>query len=260
MYMFRSLPFFIVVILFACSCNHVNPDKQRTGNYTKLKASVKPKISEVKKPVPVWGYRFVITGDFNGDGKRDTLTEHYFSGITHKETNKFYDNADYDYDWEMTHRQKSYLFISCNDPAIHKLDVAKGNNFGLLYLKNEGDLDGSGTDEISLVRNNADFSSLNEYSIMTYKNNKWVALYWFPIWEWQLPQLPEASNQYGLFEIDGVTITNSDTTNQRLLKELTSFSGLAKKVRKNKIQIIYRSKEISVDTIIVKLKDHHPPL
>lgn len=258
--MFRSLPFLIVVILLVCSCNHVNSDKQKTGNYTKLKARVKPKSSEVKKPVPVWGYRFVVTGDFNGDGIKDTLTEHYFSGKTHKETNKFYVNADYDYDLKMADEQKTYSFITCSNPAIHKLDVAKENNFGLLYLKNEGDLDGNGTDEISLVRNKADFSSLNEYSIMTYKNNKWVTLYWFPIWEWQLPQLPEVSNQYGLFGIGGVVITNSDTTNQRLLKELTSFSGLAKKVRKNKIQIIYRSKEISVDTIIVKLKHHHPPL
>lgn len=95
---------------------------------------------------------------------------------------------------------------------------------------------------------------------MTYKNNKWVNLYWFPIWEWQIPQLPEVSNQYGLFGIDGVVITNSDTTNLRLLKELTGFGGLAKKVGTNKIRIIYRSKDISMDTIIVKLKDHHPPL
>jgi hypothetical protein len=228
--MFRGLPFLTVVILFVSSCNHarVNDDKQKPVNHTKPQVQTKSKSIYVKKPVPVWGYRFVITGDFNGDGKKDTLTEHYFSGITRKETNKFYDNADYDYDWEMTHRRKPYSFISCNDPAIHKLDVAKENSFGLLYLKNEGDVDGNGTDEISLVRNNADFSSLNEYSIMTYKNNKWVTLYWFPIWEWQLPQLPEVSNQYGLFGIDGVAITNSDTTNQRLLKELISFNGLAK--------------------------------
>ncbi|MFC0518152.1 hypothetical protein ACFFGT_28315 [Mucilaginibacter angelicae] len=260
--MFRNLPFFVVVILSVSSCNHVrvNADKQKSVSHVNPHVKAKQKSSGVKKPVPVWGYRFVITGDFNGDGKKDTLTEHYFSGIIHKETNKFYDNADYDYDWEMTHRQKPYSFISCNDPAIHKLEIAKEATFGLLYLKNEGDLNGDGRDEISLVRNNADFSSLNEYSIMTYKNNGWVNLYWFPIWEWQLPQLPEASNQYGLFGIDGVAITNSDTTNQRLLKELTSFGGLAKKVSKNKIRIIYRSKEISVDTIIVKLKDHHPPL
>ncbi|MDB5149605.1 MAG: hypothetical protein JWQ57_3625 [Mucilaginibacter sp.] len=198
--MLRNLPFLTVVILFISSCNHAhdNADKQRPVNHVKSRGQLKPKSSEVKKSAPVWGYRFVITGDFNGDGKTDTLTEHYFSGITHKETNKFYDNADYDYDWEMTHKQKPYSFISCNDPAVHKLEVAKEATFGLLYLKNEGDLNGDGRDDISLVRNNADFSSLNEYSIITYKNNKWVNLYWFPIWEWQLPQLPEVSNQYSL--------------------------------------------------------------
>ncbi|UOE46459.1 hypothetical protein MTO98_18835 [Mucilaginibacter sp. SMC90] len=131
---------------------------------------------------------------------------------------------------------------------------------GLLYLKNEGDLNGDGGDEISCVTNKADWSNLNVCTIMTYKNGKWNMLYWFPIWEWQLPELPRFGSQNGLLDINQGKITNADTANQRLLNELKNFNGLVKKAGKNKIQIIYRSKDISVDTIIVKIKDHHPPV
>jgi hypothetical protein len=44
------------------------------------------------KPVP--GYRFVIVGDFNGDGRRDTLVEHFVSLLDGMEANKLYDSLD----------------------------------------------------------------------------------------------------------------------------------------------------------------------
>lgn len=257
--MSRNLPFLIALILFFSCCDHagVNTGKQKLVKPTKLQATLKS--NEAKKPVPVWGYRFVITGDFDGDGTQEKLTEHYFNGLTHQETNKFY-NVDYDYDIKMANEKQSYSFIACDNKLTRRIDVAPAANLGLLYLKNEGDLNGDGGDEVSCVTNKADWSSLNEYDIMTYKNGKWVVLYWFPIWEWQLPPLPEVSNQYGLFGIDSVVVTKSDTLNQRLLKELINFNGLVKKVGKNKIRIIYRSKDMSQDTIVVSLKSHHPPV
>lgn len=255
--MFRNLPFFIVVILFFSSCNYasVNANKVRIVEQTKFN----PKSDEVKKPVPVLGYRFVVTGDFDGDGRQEKLTEHYYDGLKGKETNKFY-NVDYDYDVKMAHQRQSYSFIACDNKSIPGLDVPPVGNLGLLYLKNEGDLDGNGGDEVSYVINKADWSSLNECSVMTYKNGKWGVLYWFPIWEWQLPELPRFGNQTGVLGSNQVMALNSDTTDKRLLKELKAFNGLVKKVDKNKIRIIYRSKDISQDTIIVRLKDHHPPV
>lgn len=110
------------------------------------------------------------------------------------------------------------------------------------------------------MTNKADWSSLNEYKTMTYKNRKWVVLYWFPIWEWQLPELPRFGNQSVALGSNQVIALNSDTTNKKLLKELKVFNGLVKKAGKNKIQIIYRNKDISQDTIIVGLKNHHPPV
>jgi hypothetical protein len=48
-----------------------------------------PKDSVVITHRPVFGYRFVITGDFDGDGRKERLVEHYYSGIDNKETYKF---------------------------------------------------------------------------------------------------------------------------------------------------------------------------
>jgi len=90
---------------------------------------------------------------------------------------------------------------------------------------------------------------------VTYKNKKWTELYSFPIWDWQLPDLPETFNQYGLFGLEQKIInTTNDTVNKRIEKELLDFKGLVKKVKTNKIQVIFRNDETEEDTMIVDLK------
>ena len=256
--MYLRLLYISVAFFCICSCNNA-PTK-----FDKLKPKSKAtnrgiSTDTAKKLQPAFGYRLVISGDFDGDGKQEKLIEHFYNGITGRETNKYYD-SDYDYSHDMVFKKKSHSFLESDKKSVGNLEIQSGGSFGLLYLKNEGDLNGDGNDEVSYVINKADWSSLNEYNIVTYKNGKWVNLYWFPIWEWQLPQLPEAASQYGIAGIDQVVIIKSDTTNQRLQKELAGFKGLVKKINNRKLQIIYRSPEISVDTIIVNLQDHHPKL
>jgi len=90
---------------------------------------------------------------------------------------------------------------------------------------------------------------------MTFKNKKWQELYSFPIWDWQLPDLPETFNQYGLFGVENKIInTTNDTLNKRLERELTDFKGLLKKIKTNKIEVIFRNAEAEEDTLIVDLK------
>jgi hypothetical protein len=90
---------------------------------------------------------------------------------------------------------------------------------------------------------------------MTFKNNKWTKLYSFPIWDTQLPDLPETVSQYGLFGLEQKIInTTSDTVNERKEKELRAFKGLVKKIKTNKIQVIFRNDEAEEDTMIVDLK------
>lgn len=212
----------------------------------------------MKKPVrqnviPIFGYRFTIEGDFDGDGKKEKLTEHFISGIDKKETNK-YESADYGDMVDMTIKKKPVSFVLSDNKKVDTLRIYSGGQlFGISYLKNEGDLNGDGTDEVSYVIDWADWSNNNFWCIVTYKNHKWIELYRFQIWDWQLPDLPEATNQYGLFGTESKNLVN-DTANVRLIKELNSFKGLVKKIKNNKIRIIYKTDEADMDTMIVDLR------
>ena len=212
--------------------------------------------SDTSKMKEIFGYRFVIMGDFDGDGKTEQLIEHYFSRRDNKETNKFYEDLDYDYNVAFAVQKDASVFLTSDNPLIDTLHIAKGGQlFGISYLKNEGDLDGDGGDEISYVIDWADWSNWNTWYIMTCKNGKWKELYSFEIWDWQLPALPYITNHYGLFGTDDkIIIPENDTVNALIEKELREFKGLVQKIQTNKIQVIFRNENCEEDTMIVDLK------
>lgn len=217
------------------------------------KDSTKNVIANSSRPVthpPVFGYRFVITGDFDGDGKKEKLVEHYYSGIKDQETNKYDDLV------EMTKKDKTFSFVLSDNKNIDTLHISSsGESFGLSYLKNEGDLNGDGTDDISYVTNWTDWSNLNTWHIMTYKNKHWEDLYNFSMWDWQLPDLPHTINEYGIAGLQNkIMYTKDDSTSRSLEKEFAAFKGLVKKMGKNKIRIIYMNDVPAVDTTIIDLR------
>jgi hypothetical protein len=236
----------IITLLTATNCKG-----SRNGQMTMTIESDTSKIKEI------FGYRFVITGDFDGDGKMEQLFEHYFSLRDNKETNKFYDGLnDYSDAVELAINKDAYVFLSSDNPLIDTLRIIKGGQvFGISYLKNEGDLDGDGGDEVSYVIDWADWSNCNIWYIMTYKKGEWKELYSFDIWDWQLPPLPYISNQYGLCGTEGkFVIPENDTLNRQIEKALLEFAGLVKKIKTNKIQVIFSNEEAMEDTMIVNLK------
>lgn len=205
---------------------------------------------------PVWGYRFVITGDFNGDGRQEQLTERFLSGKDYRETNKFYEGlSDYDQLLALTVFKEPVVLLSSSDPGVDTLFIAqKGQVLGLSYLKNEGDLNGDGTDELSYVVNWADRSNLNTWHIVTYRKGRWEKLYSFPIWDWQLPDLPQTYNQYGIFGTENKVLLEADTAvDLEMEKQLLAFEGLVKYIRKNRIRVVYRNEEAMEDTMTVDL-------
>lgn len=217
------------------------------------KQPIKIKKQEKQEPIPVFGYRFVIRGDFDGDGKLEKLSERYISTIDNKEINKFYEGID-DYGdmVDLAIKRDPKSFVLSNNKQIDTLQISSGGQlFGISYLKNEGDLNGDGTDEVSYVIDYADFSNLNAWHIVTYKNGKWQELYQFPIWDWQLPNLPTNSNQYGPF---GTENKNIDATEDIETEwELHGWEGLVRKIQVNKIEVIYRNEEADMDTMVVNL-------
>jgi hypothetical protein len=144
-------------------------------------------LAEILKKKPVWGKRMKVTGDFNGDGKIDTLYERYISQLTGRETNKEYshdveiDGMDFLFCWQkLTFEKKPLVQLVSKDPAIKIFNVeSDGAQAGFDYLKNVGDLNGDSTDEIAFYIYDVDMSSLNSCSLATYKKGKWKTIkYW----------------------------------------------------------------------------------
>ncbi len=233
------------------ACNNLN-NRQLTSKedeVTSQNKSAKKKKKETStfddNEATLFGYRFQLTGDFNGDGKKEQLTEHFVSRVNGEEINQFLATDDEDgRNLKRIEKWQSYSFIASNSPKIDTLFFEKSEaSVGLAFLKNEGDLDGDGGDEISYVVRWADISSLNTCYVMSYKNNKWEKLYSFPIWDWQLPELP-------------IYTTKTDWEKRNLKtdeKSVNHFAGLIKKVEPKMIQIVYRNEDAEEDTSIVNL-------
>lgn len=170
---------FFLVLFHSCKKDDVATKKvlqkkiveKDTINNSKM--GVVFKVEDTLKMTPVFGYRFSLIGDFNGDTIKDTLFEKVTSLDTNKEINKYYEEIEYDDLVEVTIKKNPSVSLVSNSSKIKTFDLdISGQIFGFSFLKNEGDLNGDGTDEISYVSDYADFSSLNRMVIITYKNNK----------------------------------------------------------------------------------------
>ncbi len=98
--------------------------------------------------------RFTIRGDFDGDGFEENL----FEGP----------NEIYSDNKEIT-------------PL--KLD----GDLGVYFLINEGDLDGDGTDEISLMTVYRDYTNINFFRIYSYTGNSWKEIFACKVREFDCP-------------------------------------------------------------------------
>ena len=253
---FFILSLFLGLILLSCS----DPSFQNktvvlpSCFVTNKRAQLLDTLPENVKPI--YGYRFMISGDFDGDGKQENLIEHYHSGLTRKETNKFYSNLE---DLEnlvaLTIANQPYSFLLSTNKSIDTLHVSSNEQLlGISYLKNEGDLNDDGNDEISFVKDYADWSSMNTWIIMTYKNKQWIELCSFEIRDWQLPEIPYGNNQYGLFGVDKKNVTINWKENRKIEKEMLAFEGLVRKVKSNQIEITCMDQEATLVTKVVNLK------
>jgi hypothetical protein len=101
-----------------------------------------------------------ITGDFNGDGKIETMEMDWES------INKKIEKGEISYS-----EIEDFDFIF-SDKKIPKLNVWGNSDY---TIKNEGDLDGDGADEIGFLYGWAT-SACRTYTVFTLKNNKWEKL------------------------------------------------------------------------------------
>lgn len=122
------------------------------------------------------------TGDFNGDGKQDTLYQHNISQLANAEIDSIpaFEGEDGYFklqDW--LKKQQSDVCLTMPQPSADTIHLGAG--IGLYCLLNLGDLNKDGKDEVALVVDYADVSNINTCSIYSFCNEKWRKLGAFSI-------------------------------------------------------------------------------
>lgn len=114
----KQVVLLLIILIVLVSCNNSTRKKQDEKTVSQFDSSnYTNQIEEVLKTIPknikpVFGYRFMLSGDFNGDGKKEKLIEHFFSGIDDKETNKFYDSlSEYEQLIALTIKKEPFSFV-----------------------------------------------------------------------------------------------------------------------------------------------------
>jgi hypothetical protein len=242
----KTLTTLVFTLLYACTPSN--------NSLEEVVISAKRGTTSTKKIKPNWGYRFKITGDFDGDGKQEKLTERFYSQRDRKETNKFYHSIhDLEMSIDSSKIKRCKSFLICTDLKIDTF-FTKGM-LGLRWLKNEGDLDQDGGEELSFaIVNSGDFSKTHCF-IFSFKNGAWHELHKFDIQEDQLPHLPGKGNLYletGEYSLLYEPI--NDSLNQERIKSLNNFPGFITKLKDSKISIRTQDARGQINTSIVDLK------
>lgn len=240
----------LAVMSFVVACkqsnNEINvPETKKEKKHKKKHAPAENLGALAEQEPTLFGYRFSITGDFDGDGKKETLTECFISKINGQELDQFLAADDEEgRNIYRIERWQAFSFLTSSNRKIDTLFFELDNPaYGLAYLKNEGDLDGDGADEISYVIRWADVSNLNTCHVVSFKNQQWIHLYSFPIWDWQLPELP-------IYATQAEWKRNATQSNTKLNQR---FAGLIKKIRPREFEIVYRNDDAEEDTKTVEL-------
>lgn len=122
------------------------------------------------------------TGDFNGDGKQDTLYQRNFSRLTSADIDSipmFPDPDGYFKLQAWLREQQSEVYLVMNEPAIDTIHLDAG--FGLYCLLNLGDVNKDGKDELAFVVDYPDQSNINTCCIYSICHGKWTELQYFSI-------------------------------------------------------------------------------
>ncbi len=224
---YLTLLIFFVLCLQLSSCNDTSIVMQQNKAIEVVDSSSITKVDTIEtnqsdlNPTPVWGYRFIIVGDFDGNGKEDTLRERHVALATNQETNKYFEGVE-----SIWHQGNEYhpirSFLQANPTSgINELDSL--GQLGLHWLENIGDIDKNGTDEVGLLKDGADYSNVNTYEIYTYKNNRWYLFYDISTREYDFPDLPSVNPKDIYFEKHETVSPEQTAENELMQPYVDSF-------------------------------------
>lgn len=128
--------------------------------------------------------KLYVAGEFDGDGKQDTIFEHNFSKLTNAEIEFAADPFQNEWDTVVNwfYKQDADLYLTMNKTKKDTLYLGITAQ-GLYCLINVGDNNDDGKDEIALVIDNLDYSRVNYCKIYTICNGKWTLVKQFAIHE-----------------------------------------------------------------------------
>jgi hypothetical protein len=164
----------LTLILALLSCNG-QTEKMVYNSTVPKAAGDKIKLHELKK--------LFVVGDFDGDGKQDTIFQHNYSRSTKAEIE--YSADPFQNEWEAVvkwfYDQDAVVYLTINKSNQDTLHL--GIAHGLYCLININDNNGDIRDEIALVVDYLDFSMLNSCRIYSLCKGKWTLLKQFEIHE-----------------------------------------------------------------------------
>ena len=148
--------------------------------------------------------KLFVTGDFDGDKKRDTLYQHNYSRLEKKEIDFAPDPMKEEWDEviQWFYEQDADVNLKLNKKNAEVLHL--GTAQGLYCLINIGDTNKDGKDEIALVTDRCDLSRVNTCVIYTLCKGKWQLLKEFGVFEgafdWEGETKPKFNTIPGFLE------------------------------------------------------------
>lgn len=164
------------VIIFCVSCAPID-NKNRKNT---IETSIENKNNSLKETTYFHLNKLSIIGDFDGDGKKDTLYQNTVNQINQSSIDSFADNQ-WDSIENYFYKINADVILTIANRHFDTLHLGAGG--GLYCLINMGDNNKDNKDEIALVVDDYSFTNISSCYIYTLCGHKWIALKSFKIHE-----------------------------------------------------------------------------
>ena len=171
--MYKLIIHLFLVSIFACTNAVVKED------FANKKNALNIEKDDRLQPFFIKLTKLHLTGDFDGDGYKDSVQQNLINQITNLPIDNIPGKLDFDERTKFFDSMETDVILTSQNLNLDTLhfSVAKG----LYCLINIGDNNSDKKDEIALVVINNDFSSLNRCYIYTICQNKFKELMHFNI-------------------------------------------------------------------------------
>lgn len=178
----KTFIFVGIFLFFACSSSS---EKKNTSKKKSIGTTSIPRKHSTEKIALHKLRKLFVVGDFDGDGKKDTVYQHFFSELTGREIDSLADPLKNDFDtlWHWFYNQKVEIYLAFTKPNHDTLRMDGVVDEGLYFLINMGDNNSDGKDEIGLSIDHVDWSNANSFRVYSICKNKWVELKRFNVME-----------------------------------------------------------------------------